>query len=181
MKLTRLHLAVAALSAITFALLAALWLYSWRLESELRDLRNERRSFDVHDIFSAAGRDLAAGGRQLTASQEAPAIVHPTFSQVIVSDSSGIVCSDQARRPSCPGQILDYSGRDAKCVADFGALFGPAGLVPEDPSTISRMPANKSLPIGPKNSGYYIHITAGNRLEIGACWPEDQTEIRLKR
>ncbi|HTK04738.1 MAG TPA: hypothetical protein VL500_04085, partial [Candidatus Eisenbacteria bacterium] len=35
--------------------------------------------------------------------------------------------------------------------------------------------------IGSTNTGYYLHRTSGNRIEIGACSPEQATAISVKR
>lgn len=45
--------------------------------------------------------------------------------------------------------------------------------IPIDPRGDGEIPTAGNLALGATNSGYYIHRTNGNRVEIGACYPED--------
>jgi len=42
-------------------------------------------------------------------------------------------------------------------------------------------PGTTDLALGNNNTGYYLNRTASNRLEIGACHPEQTASIRVKR
>lgn len=53
--------------------------------------------------------------------------------------------------------------------------------IPLDPRGVGALPDTDNLPIGPKNSGYYIQRTVGNRVEIGSCYPEQESVIYVKR
>lgn len=180
-KKNLLRLAVIGAAIASAGLVLTLAVSSYLIGRELEEMRDVRRADDVSQLLAIAARDRDTGSRLLAADQAAPVIIHPTFSQVIVSDSAGVSCDDPARRPSCPGQVLDFSGHDAKCVADFGPLLAPAGFVPQDPATGTVFSVADVLPIGEDNSGYYIHMTAGDRIEIGSCWPETRSEIRRKK
>ncbi len=122
--------------------------------------------------------------------------------QVIVRDSAGVACNLQGARPGCD-QKLDTSV-GVKCVADLSANTPTASTlvpnyiaeIPLDPlgvgaatpcsgtgSTGCSSP-NATLgdePIGDQNTGYYIHRTLGNRVEIGACYPDQGATIKVRR
>ncbi|MEY4744299.1 MAG: hypothetical protein RL272_244 [Candidatus Parcubacteria bacterium] len=64
---------------------------------------------------------------------------------------------------------------------------GYIASVPTDPATGTPCGAGSGcttlgdLAVGATNSGYYIARTNGNRIEIGACKPEQTTSISVKR
>jgi hypothetical protein len=51
--------------------------------------------------------------------------------------------------------------------------------IPTDPT--GGTPTAGNLAIGATNSGYYLQRTNGNRLEVGACYPEQTAAISVKR
>jgi prepilin-type N-terminal cleavage/methylation domain-containing protein len=53
--------------------------------------------------------------------------------------------------------------------------------IPVDPLGAGTIATATYLPLGDKNTGYYIHRTNGNRLEIGACYADQSATIKVKR
>lgn len=53
--------------------------------------------------------------------------------------------------------------------------------IPMDPRGAGTVPTAGNLAFGNTNTGYYIHRTTGNRIEIGSCYPEQASAIRVKR
>jgi len=160
--------AVSLVAVIAVAWSAASYVTLLRAAVKIRDLQ---RAADVSGLVVAAQSGLIV--TDVTSS--APLIMHATFSQVIVSSSDGIVCSDPSRRPACPGQALDDGGMDAKCVVEL-----PVDVVPVDPSGVGHASPTGGLPLGAANSGYFLHLSPGGRIEVGACWPEGSSAIRQK-
>lgn len=147
------------------------------LQRQAVAVRDAQRSADVAILASLA--KPAVSGQTLLAG--APVIIHPTFSQVIVFSADGIVCNDPPRRPECPGQALDFGGADAKCVTDLRGLSAVGVRPLLDPSGIGASLDGRGIMFGMHNSGYYIHVSPGNRIEVGACWPERGAAIKAKR
>ena len=55
------------------------------------------------------------------------------------------------------------------------------GSIPVEPRGAGALPTPANLALGSTNSGYYIHRTNGNRIEIGSCYPEQATTVSVKR
>ena len=53
--------------------------------------------------------------------------------------------------------------------------------IPIIPNASSVAPATGPVVGGATNTGYYIRRSAGNRIEIGDCWPEQTAPISVKR
>jgi prepilin-type N-terminal cleavage/methylation domain-containing protein len=70
-----------------------------------------------------------------------------------------------------------------------GALFNTSKSIvpnyiasaPIDPRGAGVSMDSNNLPFGTRNSGYYIHRTNSNRIEIGSCYPEQESTISVKR
>jgi len=164
-------LAAVSLCLAVLAVVAATAYSERRSARSEASVRDSRRSFDV----AVLARAVAASVSGKDPSSTAPMIVHPTFSQIIVRSAEGIVCSDPRRRPVCPGQAIDDSGTDTKCAVELSAAVVP----PIDPLGSGHQPSGGGTALGSRNSGYYLHLSPGGRLEVGACWPETGI-IRLK-
>lgn len=122
--------------------------------------------------------------------------------QVIVRDSTGVACNVATTRPGC-NKAMDTGGANKNCVADLDADGTTTPLVPNyiasipvDPrgtQTSSTTPCavgsgcttEGGLPIDTSdtstNTGYYLARTSGNRLEVGACSPEQTTSLSVRR
>jgi prepilin-type N-terminal cleavage/methylation domain-containing protein len=164
----------------------------------IQDARNSKRWSEVNAILNAIltkqvdDRAIYDGE---TAVGNAPIITHDTYSQVIVRDDTGIVCNQIGNRPGCPQQ-LDISGANKNCVANIGT-DGNGKLVPKYIAEIPTDPlgdgavspcdsgsgclTDGNLALGATNTGYYIHRTNENRIEIGACYPDQGATIMVKR
>jgi hypothetical protein len=85
---------------------------------------------------------------------------------------------------------MDTSGANTNCVANMSGLV-PTYIaeIPTDPrgsggigcGTGSGCTTLGDVTLGSTNSGYYIHRTTGNRIEIGACKQEGSSAISVKR
>jgi len=160
----------------------------------IQDSRNSQRWSEVNAILNAVLKKQVDDRALFNGDSGAPIITHATYAQVIVADDTGIVCNAIGTRPGCD-QDLDVSAANSNCVA---LLFdNSAGTTDDlDPTYLAEMPTDPAVnacgstsgctteggqPIGDTNSGYYIHRTTGNRIEIGACQPEQTATISVKR
>ncbi len=170
----------------------------------IQDARNAKRWSEVNAILNAVltkqtddraiydGEDTADIITDTTAAGDGNA-------QVIVRDSAGVVCNLTGSRPGCD-QKLDTSAANTACVADLSAAtqtaatlvpnyiaeipldpLGSAAITPCATGGTAACVTTGDLPIGDQNTGYYIHRTNGNRLEVGACYPDQNATIRVKR
>jgi prepilin-type N-terminal cleavage/methylation domain-containing protein len=160
----------------------------------IRDSRNSQRWTEVNDILGAVLKKQVEDRALYNGESSAPIITHATNVQVIVADDTGIVCNSPANRPGC-NQIMDVTAANKSCVTVLSDNnqtttddLDPNYLLelPIDPGanacgTGSGCTVEGDLPIGRGNSGYYIHRTIGNRIEIGACQPEQEATISVKR
>ncbi len=165
----------------------------------IQDSRNSQRWSEVNSILNAVlkkqvdDRALYNGDTDVAPGDGAQIITHASNVQVIVSDVTGISCDAPANRPGCNQTMDTTAGRN--CVAK---LFDPDTADQDDehlnPNYMAEMPLDPAenacasgcttlgnLAIGDTNSGYYIHRTTGNRIEIGACQPEQSATISVKR
>ncbi len=147
----------------------------------IQDARNAKRWAEVNGILNAI-LTKQVDARALYDGETSAPIITGSLAQVIVSDDSTTACSVPATAPACPPVApLDVTvGK--KCVANLSALV-PDYLaeLPVDALGAGTVPTAGNLALGPKNTGYYIHRTTGNRLEIGACYPDGGTTIQVKR
>ncbi|MFA6604129.1 MAG: prepilin-type N-terminal cleavage/methylation domain-containing protein [Patescibacteria group bacterium] len=161
----------------------------------IQDSRNAKRWSEVNGVLNAiltkqvddratydgtADTDGVAGAPFVPTI--APIITHATNAQVIVRQDPGVAaCATPATKPLCPGLpagiTLSSSAED--CVANIVDI-APTYIaeLPLDPTstTIAGSPV-----IGDDNTGYYIHRTSGNRIEIGSCYPDQGASVKVKR
>lgn len=155
----------------------------------IQNARDTRRSSEARAILSALLKKQVDDRASYDGETSAPIITDDNKSQVIVEDDTGIVCNAEATRPGCD-QALDTAAADKDCVANLSGLVPIyLAVIPQDPGGGTLCTSSSSggcttegdLAIGATNSGYYIHRTIGNRIEIGACAPERATTIYTKR
>lgn len=151
----------------------------------IQDSRNSQRWSEVNSILNAVLKKQVDDRALYNGETSAPIITDATYSQVIVSDDTGIACNAMGTRPGC-NQALT-AGADKHCVANLSGLV-PTYLaeLPTDPAANacasgSGCTREGNLAIGTTNSGYYIQRTTGNRIEIGACQAEQGATISVKR
>ncbi|OIO52544.1 hypothetical protein COY93_04755 [Candidatus Uhrbacteria bacterium CG_4_10_14_0_8_um_filter_58_22] len=151
----------------------------------LQNSRNARRWSDVGLVMDAILNKQADDLSPYNGVASAPLVNHASNVQVIVSDDTGISCDDVNTRPGC-NKTLDTSAGKG-CVADLSDLT-PAYIaaIPTDPKEAVCVPGSGcmtegALPIGDRNSGYYIRRTSGNRIEIGACQPDQDAMISVRK
>ncbi len=152
----------------------------------IQDSRNSQRWSEVNSILNAILKKQVDDRALFNGDTGSPIITDATNSQVIVADDTGIVCNAIGTRPGC-NQALDIAGANSNCVAQLDGL-APTYLaeLPTDPAAAfcvsgSGCTTEGTLAIGDSNSGYYIHRTTGNRIEIGACQAEQGATISVKR
>jgi prepilin-type N-terminal cleavage/methylation domain-containing protein len=160
----------------------------------IQDSRNSQRWSEVNAILNGVLKRQVDDRALYNGESSAPIVTHATYSQVIVADDTGIVCNAIGTRPGC-NQSLDVSAANKNCVA---TLFDNSAATTDDldPTYLAEMPTDPaanacgsgsgcttegSLAIGDTNSGYYIHRTTGNRIEIGSCQAEQGATISVKR
>jgi len=155
----------------------------------IQDARDSRRFAEANAILNAILTKQIDDRSLYSGESAAPIITHATNSQVIVRDSTGIVCNAIATRPGCE-QTLDTTGANKNCVADLtGIVPSYISELPIDPrgagttfcGTGSGCTTVGDLALGATNTGYYIHRTSGNRLEVGSCRGEQTSVINVKR
>jgi len=172
----------------------------------IQDSRDAKRWAEVNAILNAIltkqvdDRQLFNGVSTAPILTTTPAL---NEAQVLVKDTTGIVCGVAGTRPGC-GVPLDISG-GLTCVAD---VYDTGTVEPTlYPEYLAELPMDSrvgeapclttgtgtdcyidgetgdagSLVIGDTNSGYYIKRSSGNRIEIGACAPEQASAISVKR
>ncbi len=158
----------------------------------IQDSRNSQRWSEVNSILNAILKKQVDDRLLYNGESTAPIITSSTYYQVIVEDDTGIVCNSPADRPGC-NQVLDVSAANKNCVANLGG--SATSLVPTYLAEIPTDPGANACgqtaspvcttsgdePVGTTNSGYYIQRTTGNRIEIGACQPEQAATIKVKR
>ncbi len=165
----------------------------------IQDARNSQRWSEVNALLNAIlnkqvdTRDLVDG------STAAPIDGNFTTAQVIVRETGGVNCTSQPAAPSCPGAVangLTYTIPTVgalDCVVQLHDGTTPANGI--DPEYIAELPLDPvvqnaggdptptlgDLPIDDNNTGYYINRSNGDRIEIGACHPDRDAIIRVKR
>lgn len=154
----------------------------------IQDSRDSRRSSEVNAILNAYLTKQVDDRALYAGEVTAPLILQGGSNvQVIVKDDTGIVCNSATTRPGC-NKAMDTSGANKNCVANISAIQpnyiadvpnDPAGLTPC--TTGSTCTTVGNIAVGTTNSGYYVSRTAGNRIEIGACKPEQAAAISVKR
>ncbi|OGL73139.1 hypothetical protein A3C96_00975 [Candidatus Uhrbacteria bacterium RIFCSPHIGHO2_02_FULL_60_10] len=152
----------------------------------IQDARNAKRWSEVNAILNAILNKQVDDRAIYDGETSAPIITDTSvngdgFSQVIVRDDAGVVCTSNATAPFCFGQNVDYTGAKT-CVANIKGIV-PIWVseLPIDPKGVGQVPDTGYLPLGNKNTGYYLHRTNGNRIEIGACRPDQGAVIRVRR
>lgn len=159
----------------------------------IQDSRDARRSSEVNAILNALLNKQADDRALYNGETDAPIITQgSTNVQVIVRSSAGIACNGAGTRPGC-NKSMDTGGANQVCVANL------SGLVPQYIAELPVDPRGSGAPCGTgagcvttgdvaiststtsTNTGYYIQRTTGNRIEIGACKPEQATSIFVKR
>ena len=151
----------------------------------LQNSRNAQRWSDVGMMLDAVLKKQANDLSPYNGTTSAPLVIHASNVQVIVSDDTGISCDDINTRPGCEKELDISAGKG--CVANLSDLPSTyIAAIPTDPKEAVCVPGSNCvtegvLPIGDKNSGYYIHRTTGNRIEIGAFQPDQNAMISVKR
>ncbi|MFH2062853.1 MAG: type II secretion system protein [bacterium] len=152
----------------------------------IQDSRNAQRWSEVNSILNAVLKKQVDDRALYNGESTAPIVTHATNVQVIVDDDTGIVCNAIGTRPGCD-QVLDTAAANKNCVANLSGLLPDyIAEVPTDPADAactsgSGCTTEGGLAVGDTNSGYYIHRTTGNRIEIGSCQPEQSATINVKR
>jgi prepilin-type N-terminal cleavage/methylation domain-containing protein len=82
----------------------------------------------------------------------------------VIGSATDITCSNGTPAPIFAGALSDTS---KSIVPSYIAS------IPIDPRGSGVQMAATNLAFGTNNSGYYIHRTTGNRIEVGSCYPED--------
>ncbi|MEY4723409.1 MAG: hypothetical protein RLZZ324_922 [Candidatus Parcubacteria bacterium] len=85
---------------------------------------------------------------------------------------TGATITDSAPYPLFAGTITDTT-------RSINPLY--IATMPIDPRGAGVIPTVGNLALGASNTGYFVHRTNGNRLEIGSCYPEQSTTISVKR
>jgi len=172
----------------------------------IQDSRDAKRWSEVNAILNAVLTKQVDDRRLFNGVSTAPILTTTPASdeaQVLVKDTTGINCAAPATAPGC-GVPLDLSGA-LTCVAD---VYDTGTVEPTlYPNYLAELPTDPrvgeapclttgvgtdcyiagetgdagNLVIGDTNSGYYIKRSAGNRIEIGACAPEQAVAISVKR
>ncbi len=160
----------------------------------IQDSRNSQRWSEVNSILNAVLKKQVDDRALYNGDSAAPIITSADYAQVIVEDATDIVCNVESTRPGCD-TALDVSAADADCVAQLFENTSP-GTEHLNPTYLAEMPTDPGdatcldsgdctafgdIVIGDSNSGYYIKRSTGNRIEIGACQPEQGATISVKR
>jgi len=153
----------------------------------IQDARNAKRWSEVNSILNAILNNQVDNVASYTG--KTGALIATTDAvnvQVIVSDqvipapvSAPVDCSVQATAPACPGHTLSSVGKN--CIADLSTLT-PTYIaeIPIDPLGAGEQPTAGNLKLGVANTGYYIHETS-NRIEVGACYPDQGKDVKVSR
>ncbi|MEY4744298.1 MAG: hypothetical protein RL272_243 [Candidatus Parcubacteria bacterium] len=94
-----------------------------------------------------------------------------TCSVTVVGSNTSITCGG-APSPAFSGTVTNTT---KSIVPSYIAS------IPIDPRGSGAIPTPGNLALGNTNTGYYIHRTNGNRVEIGSCYPEQASAISVKR
>jgi len=165
----------------------------------IQDARNARRWAEVNSMLSAILTKQVDDRALFTGNALAP-VIQGTKLQVIVNDSTGMVCNSGLTRPSCrvPGYALtdfDVAAANKNCVADIGGLAPTyIAAIPVDPlgsgnpcpvgtaDVACILPGNIAIgTTGATSTGYYLNENTSGRIEIGACFPDQGAAIKVKR
>lgn len=163
----------------------------------VQDSRDARRYAEVNAILNAFLNKQVDDRVLYNGESGAPIDTNTSNVQVIVRSAAGVTCSTPSLAPTCPGKpsgtFVAATGLDCVVLLDNGTNDN-IGLVdkyiselPIDPfgSGKDPTPTVTDLLLGDNNTGYYLNRTGENRIEIGACHPEQITPvagaIRVKR
>lgn len=141
----------------------------------IQDSRDAQRYSEVNSLLNAIlrkqvdDRSIFAGGTTY------PIITHATNAQVITRSISGNTACNSSL-PKCAAISMDSSNA-SNCWAALEGLTAVTRIVPEYIAELPLDPATGTV----ANTGYYIHRTSGNRIEIGACDPEQALTIKVRR
>jgi prepilin-type N-terminal cleavage/methylation domain-containing protein len=150
----------------------------------IQESRDARRWSESNAILNAVLNKQVDDRAYYYGTTSAP--VYEDSWQIIVSDDAGIDCANAADRPGCD-QNMFVDGKE--CVANLSSMVpdhiaeipvDPRGFGTDGPC-VSGCMFNGALDLGLKNSGYYIHRTPDQRIEIGACAPEGDSPISVTR
>jgi len=160
----------------------------------IQDSRDSRRSEEAYSVLNAILNKQVDDRRLYEGETTAPVDANTASSQVIVRTTAGVNCTIPGTAPTCPGDgsslSLDTSGALSCVVLLDDNTSNATGLVdvyiselPIDPigSGKDPTPSVADLVLGENNTGYFLNRTSGNRLEIGACHPEQASSIKVKR
>jgi len=154
----------------------------------IQSARDAKRWSEVNGILNAILNkqvDDKATYNGATGVGEAPIVTDATNAQVIVRQTpTGTPCTAAGTKPLCPTVTLSSVG--VACVAQLdGAADTTQDLAPTFIAQLPVDPKSDAPATGPvlgdDNTGYYIHRTAGNRIEIGSCWPDQVASISVRR
>ncbi len=159
-----------------------------------QDSRDAKRFADSRALMNAILVKQVDDRAVYNGAPSAPIITSDATFQVIVADDTGIDCTAEKTRPGC-GRPLDTSGPKT-CVTNLidvtavPLVTNYISALPHDPrgnggvppcGTGSTCATRGNLPIGKTNTGYYIHRTTGDHIEIGACKGERINPLMVKR
>ncbi|MDD5251742.1 MAG: type II secretion system protein [Patescibacteria group bacterium] len=167
----------------------------------VQEARNAKRWSEVNAILNAMLTkqvdDRAVYDGETTAPIVTDTVAPLTDAQVIVVDDSLVDCTVAlgASRPGCDAAGLVFPVTGAKtCVANINDIAPDyIAEVPMDPLGAGANPCadpagctlDGDMALGTTASdpstGYYISRTTGNRIEIGACFPDLTQVIKVKR
>ncbi len=108
-------------------------------------------------------------------------------SQVLVRSQTGVDCDTPASAPTCPddgASLALPTTNGTTCVADFSTLAPDyIAELPIDPIGSGNDPSTgvTDLVLGDNNTGYYINRNASNRITIGACFGEQNSDVKVQR
>jgi len=162
----------------------------------IQEARDSKRWAEVNALLNAILTKQVDERSYFEGGDELVPIIPDDGPQVIVSESDGVSCAlDSSDTPRCDA-VVGFSSTGKRCIADLSALAPTyIAAIPVDPHGTGwdPDPANgtESL-LGPKNTGYYIikdssdvgspgNMSATYTYTIGACWPEQTGDIKVKR
>jgi len=152
----------------------------------IQDARNAKRWSEVNAVLNAILNKQVDERKQFDGSTAVP-ILNGTKAQIIVSTDSGLA-SCNTSPPTCPGFTdgLYTGGAVTDCFANLNPPLSDTAVVSIEPKYIAEIPidpgsGNPNAPtFSTTNTGYYINRN-NERIEIGACWPDQSATIRVKR
>ena len=150
--------------------------------------RNAKRWSEANSILNAIlKKQVDKRAAFLGEASTAPIVASATNSQVIAFELGDVDCTATATQPDCPGQTLDTSTQYS-CIAKMDALVDDPSdstsylaELAVDPLGVDTEASTGYLPLGPDNTGYYIHKYPNGRIEIGSCYPDEGETISVKR